>query len=147
MNYFNCSRIHFLSFFYFQTNLDRSIVFLFFFVQQQNKPPASLHVFLLLNRICFRPVHPNRPLFQFRSVDETTQAMAFDGIIFQGQSLKIRRPHDYRPLPGLSEQPAFHVPGWFLLPLQSTALPFSSAVSELPLSARWLRRCRLHGRS
>ena len=48
---------------------------------------------------------------QFRSVDETTQAMAFDGIIFQGQSLKIRRPHDYRPLPGLSEQPAFHVPG------------------------------------
>lgn len=49
---------------------------------------------------------------QFRSVDETTQAMAFDGIIFQGQSLKIRRPHDYRPLPGISEQPAFHVPGW-----------------------------------
>ena len=48
---------------------------------------------------------------QFRSVDETTQAMAFDGIIFQGQSLKIRRPHDYRPLPGISEQPAFHVPG------------------------------------
>lgn len=50
-------------------------------------------------------------VFQFRSVDETTQAMAFDGIIFQGQSLKIRRPHDYRPLPGISEQPAFHVPG------------------------------------
>lgn len=50
-------------------------------------------------------------LLQFRSVDETTQAMAFDGIIFQGQSLKIRRPHDYRPLPGISEQPAFHVPG------------------------------------
>jgi len=50
-------------------------------------------------------------LSQFRSVDETTQAMAFDGIIFQGQSLKIRRPHDYRPLPGISEQPAFHVPG------------------------------------
>ncbi len=48
---------------------------------------------------------------QFRSVDETTQAMAFDGIIFQGQSLKIRRPHDYRPLPGISEQPAYHVPG------------------------------------
>ncbi len=48
---------------------------------------------------------------QFRSVDETTQAMAFDGIVFQGQSLKIRRPHDYRPLPGISEQPAYHVPG------------------------------------
>lgn len=50
-------------------------------------------------------------VFQFRSVDETTQAMAFDGIVFQGQSLKIRRPHDYRPLPGISEQPVLHVPG------------------------------------
>jgi splicing factor U2AF subunit len=35
--------------------------------------------------------------FQFRSIDETTQAMAFDGINFRGQSLKIRRPHDYQP--------------------------------------------------
>lgn len=48
---------------------------------------------------------------QFRSVDETTQAMAFDGIIFQGQSLKIRRPHDYQPLPGMSENPSVYVPG------------------------------------
>ncbi|MEQ2257181.1 U2 small nuclear RNA auxiliary factor 2 [Ilyodon furcidens] len=46
--------------------------------------------------------------------------MAFDGIIFQGQSLKIRRPHDYRPLPGISEQPAFHVPG-----VVSTVVPDS----------------------
>jgi splicing factor U2AF subunit len=44
-------------------------------------------------------------------VDETTQAMAFDGIIFQGQSLKIRRPHDYQPLPGMSENPSVYVPG------------------------------------
>lgn len=50
-------------------------------------------------------------LLQFRSVDETTQAMAFDGIIFQGQSLKIRRPHDYQPLPGMSENPSVYVPG------------------------------------
>nr|3VAF_A Chain A, Splicing factor U2AF 65 kDa subunit [Homo sapiens]3VAF_B Chain B, Splicing factor U2AF 65 kDa subunit [Homo sapiens]3VAG_A Chain A, Splicing factor U2AF 65 kDa subunit [Homo sapiens]3VAG_B Chain B, Splicing factor U2AF 65 kDa subunit [Homo sapiens]3VAH_A Chain A, Splicing factor U2AF 65 kDa subunit [Homo sapiens]3VAH_B Chain B, Splicing factor U2AF 65 kDa subunit [Homo sapiens]3VAI_A Chain A, Splicing factor U2AF 65 kDa subunit [Homo sapiens]3VAI_B Chain B, Splicing factor U2AF 6 len=42
----------------------------------------------------------NFAFLEFRSVDETTQAMAFDGIIFQGQSLKIRRPHDYQPLPG-----------------------------------------------
>lgn len=48
---------------------------------------------------------------KFRSVDETTQAMAFDGIIFQGQSLKIRRPHDYQPLPGMSENPSVYVPG------------------------------------
>lgn len=44
-------------------------------------------------------------------MDETTQAMAFDGIIFQGQSLKIRRPHDYQPLPGMSENPSVYVPG------------------------------------
>ncbi len=50
-------------------------------------------------------------VFQFRSVDETTQAMAFDGINFQGQSLKLRRPRDYQPLPGLSENPDVNVPG------------------------------------
>nr|XP_040046939.1 splicing factor U2AF 65 kDa subunit-like [Gasterosteus aculeatus aculeatus] len=63
----------------------------------------------------------NFAFLEFRSVDETTQAMAFDGIIFQGQSLKIRRPHDYRPLPGISEQPAFHVPG-----VVSTVVPDSA---------------------
>ena len=34
-----------------------------------------------------------------RSIDETTQAMAFDGINFKGQSLKLRRPHDYQVWP------------------------------------------------
>ena len=29
--------------------------------------------------------------------------MAFDGINYQGQSLKIRRPRDYQSLPGLDE--------------------------------------------
>ncbi|XP_032822926.1 splicing factor U2AF 50 kDa subunit-like isoform X1 [Petromyzon marinus] len=52
----------------------------------------------------------NFAFLEFRSVDETTQALAFDGIIFQGQSLKLRRPHDYQPLPGMSESPALHVP-------------------------------------
>lgn len=56
-------------------------------------------------------IYPLSVSVQFRSVDETTQAMAFDGIIFQGQSLKIRRPHDYQPLPGMSENPSVYVPG------------------------------------
>jgi hypothetical protein len=43
-------------------------------------------------------------LFKFRSIDETTAAMAFDGIVFQGQSLKIRRPRDYQAMPGLTDQ-------------------------------------------
>jgi hypothetical protein len=59
--------------------------------------------------------------FQFRSIDETTQAMAFDGINFKGQSLKIRRPHDYQPMPGMSENPSVNVPGmcklWFTFAL------------------------------
>ncbi|XP_063446983.1 splicing factor U2AF 50 kDa subunit-like, partial [Mytilus trossulus] len=53
----------------------------------------------------------NFAFLEFRSVDETTQAMAFDGINFQGQSLKIRRPRDYQPLPGMSENPTVNVPG------------------------------------
>lgn len=50
-------------------------------------------------------------LLQFRSIDETTQAMAFDGINFKGQSLKIRRPHDYQPMPGMTDNPSMNVPG------------------------------------
>lgn len=38
--------------------------------------------------------------------------MAFDGITFQGQSLKIRRPKDYQPPAGHTfEPPPIHVPG------------------------------------
>jgi len=33
--------------------------------------------------------------------------MAFDGIVLQGQSLKIRRPKDYQPIPGLTGQLIF----------------------------------------
>ncbi|KAK7863243.1 hypothetical protein R5R35_001453 [Gryllus longicercus] len=53
----------------------------------------------------------NFAFLEFRSIDETTQAMAFDGINFKGQSLKIRRPHDYQPMPGMSENPSVNVPG------------------------------------
>ncbi|KAL4694020.1 hypothetical protein H8959_013285 [Pygathrix nigripes] len=63
----------------------------------------------------------NFAFLEFHSVDETTQAMAFDGIIFQGQSLKIRRPRDYQPLPGMSENPSVYVPG-----VVSTVVPDSA---------------------
>lgn len=56
----------------------------------------------------------NFAFLEFRSIDETTQAMAFDGINFKGQSLKIRRPHDYQPMPG-TENPSINVPGKILL--------------------------------
>lgn len=45
----------------------------------------------------------NFAFLEFRSIDETSQAMAFDGINFKGQVLKIRRPHDYQPMPGTTD--------------------------------------------
>lgn len=62
----------------------------------------------------------NFAFIELRSVEETTQAMAFDGIILEGQSLKIRRPKDYQPIPGMSETATIHVPG-----VVSTVVPDS----------------------
>jgi len=52
----------------------------------------------------------NFAFLEFRSIDEATQAIAFDGINFKGQSLKIRRPHDYQPMPGLTDHPTLAMP-------------------------------------
>ena len=41
----------------------------------------------------------NFAFLEIRSVDEATAALAFDGINFMGQSLKIRRPSDYKAMP------------------------------------------------
>ena len=40
----------------------------------------------------------NFAFIEFRSIDETTAGMAFDGINFMGQQLKVRRPRDYQPM-------------------------------------------------
>ncbi|CAD6897190.1 unnamed protein product [Tilletia laevis] len=47
---------------------------------------------------------------EFRSPEEATIAMGFDGIVFQNQSLKIRRPKDYQG-PDIAPPRAVHVPG------------------------------------
>ena len=39
--------------------------------------------------------------------------MAFDGINFKGQSLKLKRPDDYQPIPGMSENSSYNVPFGF----------------------------------
>lgn len=70
----------------------------------------------------------NFAFLEFRSIDETTAAMAFDGIVFQGQSLKIRRPRDYQAMPGLGDQAT--VPG-----VVSTVVgdsPFKIFIGGLP---------------
>ncbi|XP_047143358.1 splicing factor U2AF 65 kDa subunit isoform X2 [Hydra vulgaris] len=60
---------------------------------------------------CQINLEKNFAFLEFRSVEETTLAMAFDGIMLQGQALKIRRPKDYQPIPGISEMQATHIPG------------------------------------
>nr|XP_016928149.1 splicing factor U2AF 50 kDa subunit [Drosophila suzukii] len=47
---------------------------------------------------CQTNLEKNFAFLEFRSMDEATQAIAFDGISFRGQTLKIRRPHDYQPV-------------------------------------------------
>ncbi|KAI8874755.1 hypothetical protein K501DRAFT_234669 [Backusella circina FSU 941] len=39
----------------------------------------------------------NYAFVEFQTPEQATSAMAFDGIMFQGQTLKIRRPKDYQP--------------------------------------------------
>lgn len=63
----------------------------------------------------------NFAFLELRSVDETTQALAFDGISYEGQPLKIRRPSDYKPLPGMAENPTLAVPGVVSTVVQDSA--------------------------
>ena len=66
------------------------------------------------------------------STSLTKQAMAFDGVVLNGQSLKLRRPKDYAPLPGNIESgqsatqssTRLHVAG----------LPSSLSEDQVPLS-------------
>ncbi|KAH8298520.1 hypothetical protein KR044_009481 [Drosophila immigrans] len=44
----------------------------------------------------------NFAFLEFRSMDEATLAISFDGINYRGQTLKIRRPHDYHPVASVS---------------------------------------------
>jgi len=64
----------------------------------------------------------NFAFLECRSIDETTQCMAFDGINFKGQSLKLRRPHDYQPIPGaLGLGGSMAIPGMVSTVVQDSA--------------------------
>ncbi|KAL0569321.1 hypothetical protein V5O48_012654 [Marasmius crinis-equi] len=52
----------------------------------------------------------NYAFVEFRSAEDATSAMAFDGIIFINGPLKIRRPKDYGG-DAITQQPNVHVPG------------------------------------
>ncbi|KAG6845502.1 hypothetical protein H0H87_008399 [Tephrocybe sp. NHM501043] len=53
----------------------------------------------------------NYAFVEFRSAEDATAAMAFDGIIFINGPLKIRRPKDYGGIDMTSSSPGVHVPG------------------------------------
>ncbi|KAI0226343.1 hypothetical protein L0F63_003005 [Massospora cicadina] len=54
----------------------------------------------------------NYAFVEFNTPEEATAAMAFDGVSFRNQSLKIRRPKDYLPPPGGEySAPSLYVPG------------------------------------
>ena len=55
-------------------------------------------------------LNKNFAFIEFCSVEETTNAMAFYGLVLQGQSLKICRPKDYKPMPGLMDAVPWHIP-------------------------------------
>ena len=73
-----------------------SLIFTFFF----NKILFSVEKYKILIASVKRSNFNFGSILQFRSTDETTLAMAFDGISFKGQSLTIRRPHNYQPMTG-----------------------------------------------
>ncbi|ETS64341.1 hypothetical protein PaG_01188 [Moesziomyces aphidis] len=66
---------------------------------------------------------------EFRHPDEATNAMSFDGIVFQGQSLKIRRPKDYTG-PDVRPPSSIHVPG--VISTNVPDSPFKIFVGGLP---------------
>lgn len=54
-------------------------------------------------------VEKNFAFLEFRNADEATTCMGLDGIEYQGQILKLRRPKDYVALPG--QDGSVYIPG------------------------------------
>lgn len=86
---FGCTDEDMIEFFY--TNMTQHN-----FVTQPGNPVLACQINL----------DKNFAFLEFRTVEETTSAMALDGILCKGQALKIRRPHDYQPIPGSEPTPA-----------------------------------------
>ncbi|PIA17122.1 hypothetical protein COEREDRAFT_97055 [Coemansia reversa NRRL 1564] len=55
----------------------------------------------------------NYAFVEVRNAEQATMGMGLDGVMFQNQKVKIRRPKDYIPPPGESEPkpPALNIPG------------------------------------
>lgn len=53
----------------------------------------------------------NYAFVEFETAEQATACMSFDGIMFQGQQLKIRRPKDYQPAPEVVDSSSLQLPG------------------------------------
>eukprot|EP00798_Chlamydomonas_sp_ICE-L_P018171 gene18171-24603_t len=58
--------------------------------------PGTAVVNVYINR------EKNFSFVEFRTVEETSNAMALDGIMFEGVSVRVRRPNDYNPTAALA---------------------------------------------
>ncbi|XP_020800611.1 splicing factor U2AF 50 kDa subunit [Drosophila serrata] len=88
---------------------------------------------------CQTNLEKNFAFLEFRSMDEATQAINFDGINFRGQNLKIRRPHDYHPVASISCAEEYNKPLATTTaaypPIEVTSLSNSTISSSVPDSA------------
>ncbi|XP_025196275.1 splicing factor U2AF 50 kDa subunit-like isoform X2 [Melanaphis sacchari] len=66
-------------------------IHLFGFAQSDGNPVLS----------CKINIARNYAFLEFRSTDETTRSLSFDGIYFKGYNLKVRRPHEYQTALGV----------------------------------------------
>ena len=74
----------------------------------------------------------NFAFLEFRNVDDCTDCLGFDGVAIHGQGLSLRRPKDFRPLPGQRLDSRFrsHVPGQVADYVPDT--PYKIFVGQLP---------------
>ncbi|EDW56906.1 GM15574 [Drosophila sechellia] len=86
---------------------------------------------------CQTHLEKNFAFLEFRSIDEATQALNFDGMVYRGQTLKIRRPHDYQPVPSISfsameNYRSFRVPATTIANPPNVTIPVTTIVPDSP---------------
>lgn len=79
---------------------------------------------------CQTNLDKNFAFLEFRSMDEATQAISFDGISYRGQTLKIRRPHDYHPVASISTAEVVEITKGSIINVRNT--PISPVVPDSP---------------
>jgi splicing factor U2AF subunit len=86
--------------------------------------PGNAVVNVYINR------EKNFAFVEFRTVEETSNAMALDGIMFEGVQVRVRRPNDYNPAAAASLGPSVPNPNLNLSAIGLTPGGVSSADSH-----------------